>query len=95
MTQDYTGVIPKGTKWAHVELCGEVVELHTGWALWSHLASGSASLGLDWKQPPEFPRVRAAFANASAAAAGELARALEMWSGATISVDTMIDPAGS
>jgi hypothetical protein len=93
--QDYTGVIPKGTKWAHVELCGEIVDLHTGWALWSHLASGSASLGLHWKQPPEFPLVRAAFADVSASAAGELASALESWGGTTISVDTTSDSTGS
>jgi hypothetical protein len=93
--QDYTGVIPKGTKWAHVDLCGELVDLHTGWALWSHLASGSASLGLHWKQPPEFPRVRAAFANASTSAANALGGALESWSGTTISFDTLVDPAGS
>jgi hypothetical protein len=95
VSQDYTGVIPKGTKLAHVELCGEIVDLHTGWALWSYLASGSTSLGLDWKQPPELPRVRAAFASASAAAAGELAGALESWGGTTVSVDTISDSTGS
>lgn len=92
VTQDYTGVIPKGTKWASVDLCGELVDLSTGWVLWSHLASGSASLGIDWKQPPEFPRVHSAFANASTSAAAELAGALEAWSGTTTVADTMIDP---
>jgi hypothetical protein len=86
VTQDYTGVIPKGTKWACVDLHGDLVDLHTGWVLWSHVASGSASLGLQWKEPPEFPRVRAAFASASAAASRELVGALAAWSGTSVVV---------
>jgi hypothetical protein len=89
VTQDYTGVIPKGTKWVRIGLRGELVDLHNGWTLWSHTASASSSLGLHWKEPPEFPRVRATLASVSAAAAGDLAGALESWGGATVAVDTV------
>ncbi len=89
VSQDYTGVIPKGTKWARIGLRGELADLHNGWTLWSHTASASSSLGLHWKEPPEFPRVRAAFASVLAAAAGDLAGALESWGGATVAVDTV------